>query len=180
MGKKIRVSELQGDCKRTKPYRVEDAMGNYCIVNPSTPTNKIGSGKGAGAGAKPIFEDIEAFIDAFNDYMFNIADTGFERLPTRTDFARKYGIGPRTVYDYFHRLTPTQKRAWEETLSDIIAEGVNAGKYDRTMSIFALKNWCNWADKQESKVEKTEKKLASKEEAQEQLKKYSEGLKLAK
>lgn len=180
MGKRIKVSELKGDCTRTKPYRVEDAEGNYSIVNPSTPTSHIGIGQGVGGGQKPAFESKEAFIRAFNQYMDDIALNGYNRLPTKTDFARCNKISHQTVYQYFNRMTDSEKKSWETALADTITEGVNAGKYNTTMSIFALKNWCNWADKQESKVEKTEKKLASKEEAQEQLKKYSEGLKLAK
>ena len=65
-------------------------------------------------------------------------------------------------------------------LADTITEGVNLGKYNTTMSIFALKNWCNWADKNEQKVETSTKQLVSKQEAKDQLRKYSEGLKLAK
>ena len=33
--------------------------------------------------------------------------------------------------------------------SDTITTGGMLGKYNPTMTIFALKNWCNWKDKAE-------------------------------
>ena len=180
MGKRLRITELQGDCVRTKPYRVEDKDGNYAMVNPNTPTENIGAGQGTGGGTRPIYDTVEDFIDALNSYVADIVQSGYEKLPTKTDFAFCNNIHPATVYRYFDKMSETQKREWSTTLSDIITAGVNAGKYNTTMSIFALKNWCNWADKNEQKVETSTKQLVSKQEAKDQLRKYSEGLKLAK
>ena len=36
---------------------------------------------------------------------------------------------------------------------DLIAQGAMLNKYQPTMSIFVLKNWCKWADKPENENE---------------------------
>lgn len=174
MGKRVRIKDLQGEAVRVKPYKVVDETGNFAHVNPSTPTENIGDGQ------HTIFKSTEEFIKEFDTYMIDIVNNGFEKLPTKLDFAITKGISPSTVQREYNKLTENEKKEWQSALSDVITAGVNAGKYNTTMSIFALKNWCNWADKQESKVEKTEKKLVSRSEAKEQLQKYSDSLKLAK
>ena len=42
---------------------------------------------------------------------------------------------------------PTIKKEFEKLQSDTITTGGMLGKYNPTMTIFALKNWCNWKDK---------------------------------
>ena len=37
--------------------------------------------------------------------------------------------------------------------SDLITQGAMLDKYQPTMSIFVLKNWCKWADKPENENE---------------------------
>jgi hypothetical protein len=44
---------------------------------------------------------------------------------------------------------PTIKKEFERLQSDTIMTGGMLGKYNATMSIFGLKNWCNWKDKAE-------------------------------
>lgn len=174
MGKRVKLNETVGDLRRDKPYRVIDENGNYAQVNPKTPTERIGQGQ------KTIFESTDQFINEFNAYMIDIVDNGYEKLPTKLDFAITRKISPATVQREYNKLTANEKKEWQANLSDVITAGVNLGKYNTTMSIFALKNWCNWADKNEQKVETSTKQLVSKQEAKDQLRKYSEGLKLAK
>ena len=38
------------------------------------------------------------------------------------------------------------KREFETIRADVISEGTMLGKYQPTMSIFCLKNWCAWRD----------------------------------
>ena len=39
------------------------------------------------------------------------------------------------------------KKEFEAIRADTISEGTMLGKYQPTMSIFALKNWCSWTDR---------------------------------
>ena len=180
VNKRIKASEAVGPITRLSPHTAIDAEGNKITVHPNTPTEHIGFGRGYGAGNKPIYENETEFLQALQTYIYDIANNGYEKLPTKTDFARTNNISISTVFSYFNKLSTSQKKEWEMALSDTITEGVNLGKYNTTMSIFALKNWCNWADKNEQKVETSTKQLVSKQEAKDQLKKYSETLKLAK
>ena len=136
MGKRVSINETVGEIKRVSPYRVVDEAGNYADVNPKTPDDRIGKGQ------KTIYSSTEEFIDDFNAYMMNIINDGYEKLPTKLDFAMTKGISPSTVHREYDKLTENQKKDWKQTLSDVVTAGVNAGKYNTTMSIFALKNWC--------------------------------------
>ena len=56
---------------------------------------------------------------------------------------------------------PNIKKDFEAIRADTIAEGTMLGRYQPTMSIFALKNWCKWTDKADVTVsEKKEGQLA--------------------
>lgn len=88
---------------------------------------------------------------AFNDY---IRDEGYCTVPTQTDFcrwlAKEYNkCDRRTIYNALNSYFPTIKKEFERIQSDTIVSGSMLNKYNSTMSIFALKNWCKWADKQE-------------------------------
>ena len=37
-----------------------------------------------------------------------------------------------------------------EMLSDVLAQGAALGKWNSTIIIFVLKNWCAWTDRRES------------------------------
>ena len=50
---------------------------------------------------------------------------------------------------------PTIKKEFERLQSDTIMTGGMLGKYNATMSIFGLKNWCNWKDKAEIEQDNT-------------------------
>ena len=44
--------------------------------------------------------------------------------------------------------------------SDLITQGAMLNKYQPTMSIFVLKNWCKWADKPSEETENSNKEIA--------------------
>ena len=58
----------------------------------------------------------------------------------------------RTIYNALNKYFPTVKRDFEKLQSDTMTEGAMTGKYNPTMTIFALKNWCEWKDKQETEI----------------------------
>lgn len=93
-------------------------------------------------------------IELWTWFCDNIRENNYSEAPTQTAFSRwlsKYfdAIDRRTIYNNLNKYFPEVKKDFESIRADTIAEGTMLGKYQPTMSIFALKNWCKWTDKQE-------------------------------
>ena len=100
------------------------------------------------------FKSAKQFIELWQAFCDDIVETGFSTIPSQTSFckwlAKNYESADRkTIYNSLNKIFPTIKNDFEKMQSDIIVEGSMLGKYQPTMSIFALKNWCSWTDKQE-------------------------------
>ena len=54
-----------------------------------------------------------------------------------------------TVRRSFDQYWADIKKEFEEMRADLLVRGTAMGKYNSTIAIFALKNWCKWTDKQE-------------------------------
>lgn len=92
---------------------------------------------------------IELFA-AFCDYITDEAD--YTVIPSQTEFckwlSKNYGdVDRKTIYNSLNKYFPSIKKDFETLQSDTIAQGGMIGKYQNTMSIFVLKNWCKWEDK---------------------------------
>lgn len=101
------------------------------------------------------FESGEQLISLWTNFCDEIIDNGFDKVPTQTAFckwlAQNYEKTDRhTIYNSLNRIFPTIKKDFEQIQADTITTGGMLGKYQSTMSIFALKNWCNWKDKADS------------------------------
>lgn len=107
------------------------------------------------AGGQPKkFKDGQELIDLFRAFCDELIDNEFNRVPNQTNFCRWLtehysSVDRKTIYNSLNKYFPSIKSEFEQIQSDVIAEGGMLGKYQPTMSIFALKNWCKWADKQE-------------------------------
>lgn len=106
------------------------------------------------AGQPKKFKNGEELVSLWNDFCNYITDNGFDKVPTQTAFCRwlseNYSsVDRKTIYNSLNKYFPTIKKDFERLQSDIITTGGMLGKYNPTMSIFALKNWCNWRDKAE-------------------------------
>lgn len=93
-------------------------------------------------------------IELWTEFCDSIRENNYSEAPTQTAFSRwlsKYfdAIDRRTIYNNLNKYFPEVKKDFESIRADTIAEGSMLGKYQPTMSIFALKNWCKWTDKQE-------------------------------
>lgn len=104
------------------------------------------------------FESGEQLISLWNDFCNEIIDNGFDKVPTQTAFCRWLAehyeeTNRKTIYNSLNKIFPTIKKDFEKLQSDTITTGGMLGKYNPTMTIFALKNWCNWADKPENENE---------------------------
>lgn len=104
------------------------------------------------AGQPKKFSSGEELISLWNDFCNEIIDNGFEKVPTQTAFCRWLGeqysaVDRKTIYNSLNEYFPTIKKDFERLQSDTIMTGGMLGKYNATMSIFGLKNWCHWKDK---------------------------------
>lgn len=100
------------------------------------------------------FNSGKQLIELWSEFCDYIRDIEYSIVPTQTDFCRwlrkEYSNCDRkTIYNALNKYFPTIKGEFERIQSDTIASGSMLGKYQPTMSIFALKNWCSWTDKQE-------------------------------
>lgn len=101
---------------------------------------------------KPFkFESEEQFIELWRDFCNSIVENGFNTVPTQTAFCKWLGenfeeTDRKTIYNYLNKIFPNIKKNFEQLQSDIIMQGGMLGKYNPTMSIFGLKNWCGWGD----------------------------------
>ena len=104
------------------------------------------------------FKGGEQLISLWNDFCNEIIDNGFDKVPTQTAFCRWLAehykeTDKKTIYNSVNKNFPTIKKDFEKLQSDTITTGGMLGKHNPTMTIFALKNWCNWADKPENENE---------------------------
>lgn len=109
------------------------------------------------AGQPKKFRTGKELIKLFSDFCDSISDNEYATVPTQTDFCRWLSrnyteCDRKTIYNSLNKYFPVIKKEFEQLQSDTIAAGSMLGKYQAAMSIFALKNWCKWSDKQETDV----------------------------
>lgn len=97
------------------------------------------------------FESGEQLIGLWSQFCDDIIACGFDRVPTQTAFCRWLAdnfeqTDRKTIYNSLNKIFPNIKRDFEQIQSDTIMQGGMLGKYNPTMSIFGLKNWCGWSD----------------------------------
>lgn len=89
----------------------------------------------------------------WSDFCSEIVKNDYNLVPTQTAFCRWLSenykdTDRRTIYNSLNIYFPNLKKEFEQLQSDIIMQGGMLGKYNPTMSIFGLKNWCGWGDNQ--------------------------------
>ena len=97
------------------------------------------------------FESGEHLIELWRQFCNSIVENEFNTVPTQTAFCRwlekEYEKTDRkTIYNSLNKIFPSIKKDFEQLQSDLIMHGGMMGKYNPTMSIFGLKNWCGWSD----------------------------------
>ena len=105
----------------------------------------------ANRGQPKRFESAEQMIALWSDFCNEIVKNEFNTVPTQTAFCRWLSANyqdtdRRTIYNSLNKYFPALKKEFEQIQSDVIMQGGMMGKYNPTMSIFGLKNWCGWSD----------------------------------
>lgn len=109
------------------------------------------------AGRPRTFVSGEEVLDLFTEFCEEIhrKDRSIY-IPSKTDFAlwlkneKNYSCDRRTLYNALNEYFPEIKKEFDKIRADTLVNGGMRGKYQPTMTIFALKNWCGWADKSEA------------------------------
>lgn len=102
----------------------------------------------------------EQLIELFDSFCSEIEASGFDRVPSQTEFCRWLTVhyaktDRRTIYNTLNKYFPDLKKDFERLQSDTITKGGMLGRYNVTMCIFALKNWCGWGDNGKTAVYKS-------------------------
>jgi hypothetical protein len=97
------------------------------------------------------FESGDQLIELWRSFCNSIIENEFYTVPTQTAFCswleKEYEKTDRkTIYNSLNKIFPTIKKEFETLQSDVIMQGGMMGRYNPTMSIFGLKNWCGWSD----------------------------------
>lgn len=107
------------------------------------------------AGQPKRFESGEQLVMLWGEFCDEIVEDGYKIAPTLTEFAKWLSVAlvdtdRKTLYNALYKYFPEIKGSLEGMRADVVAQGTMLGKYQPSMSIFALKNWCGWADKVET------------------------------
>lgn len=107
-----------------------------------------------GAGQPKAFNSAKKLIELYRLFTDEIIENGFEDVPTQTSFSRWLksrfrDVDRRTIYNALNKYFPEVKEEFDQIRADVLAQGALLGKYNSTMTIFGLKNWCHWTDKQQ-------------------------------
>ena len=114
------------------------------------------------AGQPKKFENGEQLATLWREFCAEIVVNEYNIAPTLTEFGKWLSVAlsetdRKTLYNALYKYFPDVKSVVESTRADVVAQGTMLGKYQPSMSIFALKNWCGWSDKLETQNTNTNK-----------------------
>lgn len=168
----VPMSKAVGELTRVSPSTCIDESGQK--VRTHSKAKNPGAGQGKGGGHPRAFNTPDDLLDSFDDFLSYVRLTDFGIYPTKANFARYMQIDAKTVYNTVEKYFPEIKKRYIDMLSDCLTEGASVGKYDKTMTIFCLKNWCNWADKAENVNTEIKPALVDKATADKLIKEYAD------
>lgn len=107
----------------------------------------------------------EELTELWRLFCADIVENRYATVPTVTEFvgfvARLRETGTKEVAAAVERHFPEARQAVEQMRADVVSQGSMLGKYQSTMSVLAIKNWCGWADKQDPARGKTPAGIAA-------------------
>jgi hypothetical protein len=107
--------------------------------------------RGRGQPRKFSRELFEQYVFEYFEYIYNSQTKGKADVPTFYGFYmfvnEKVPCDYRTIRRCFDEYCPDIKKEFEEIRANLLVRGTSLGKYQPTIVIFALKNWCSWSDR---------------------------------
>lgn len=107
--------------------------------------------KSRGKPRKFTKEQFEQLVFDYFEYIYNSQSEKTADIPTFYGFYKYVNdITPcsyRTIRYTFDDYLPDIKKDFEEIRANLLVRGTSLGKYQPTIVIFALKNWCSWSDR---------------------------------
>ena len=102
-------------------------------------------------------QEFTNFVFEYMNLIYDKQDNREKDTPTFFGFYRfvreKKDCSYHTIRRCFDEYWADIKKEFEDLRADLLSRGASIGIYNPTMTIFALKNWCNWADKPENENE---------------------------
>ena len=115
------------------------------------------------------------FLEKYEEFLVDIVDSDFARVPTKGNFA-KYISVPQKEVIYWYKQHPMCKDVIDQMTADTLLEGMLLKKYQGQAGALALKNLCKWQDNPEKTtkvVQTTQSALFDEKEAQTRVDEYS-------
>lgn len=98
-------------------------------------------------------EEFKNFVFEYMDFIYDKQENSLKDTPTFYGFYRfvreQKECSYHTIRRCFDEYWADIKKEFEDIRADLLSRGASIGIYNPTMTIFALKNWCNWKDKAE-------------------------------
>ena len=113
----------------------------------------------ADRGQPKVFteEEFKDYVFEYMNLIYDKQDNGEKDTPTFFGFYRfvreKKDCSYHTIRRCFDEYWADIKKEFEDIRADLLSRGASIGIYNPTMTLFALKNWCNWSDKPENENE---------------------------
>ena len=102
-------------------------------------------------------QEFKDFVFEYMEFIYDKQENSVKDTPTFYGFYRfvreKKECSYHTIRRCFDEYWADIKKEFEDIRADLLSRGASIGIYNPTMTIFALKNWCNWADKPENENE---------------------------
>ena len=98
-------------------------------------------------------QEFKDFVFEYMDFIYDKQEKSLKDTPTFYGFYRfvrqQKECSYHTIRRCFDEYWTDIKKEFEDIRADLLSRGASIGIYNPTMTIFALKNWCNWKDKAE-------------------------------
>lgn len=102
-------------------------------------------------------QEFKDFVFEYMEFIYDKQENSVKDTPTFYGFYRfvreKKECSYHTIRRCFDEYWADIKKEFEDIRADLLSRGASIGIYNPTMTIFALKNWCKWADKPENENE---------------------------
>lgn len=107
--------------------------------------------RGRGQPKKLNRELFEQYVFEYFEYIYNSQTNGNADVPTFYGFymfvKEKTPCSYHTIRRCFDEYWADTKKEFENIRANLLVRGTSLGKYQPTIVIFALKNWCSWSDR---------------------------------